>query len=93
MCGQRQDAGTVTFTPDNLQYYQCHGLCLWYLSVHTYSNDITTGCIAKDTSAHLLYQAPTAIINGPAGILCAGTPHTFTCVATPPNPKLCVHME
>jgi len=80
--------GTVTFSPDNLQSYASVTVSAYgtYQFILT-ATDVNTGCIARDTFCAFLYIAPSAVINGPAGILCEGTPHTFTCVATPPNPN------
>lgn len=46
--------------------------------------DLLTGCMAKDTFCVIVYLNPTVTVSGPAGILCAGTPYTFTASATPP---------
>lgn len=70
--------GTVTFSPDNLQYYASAqttqlGTYQFILTV----TDITTGCVAKDTFCVYLYQSPTVTVNGPA-TACEGTLTTWT---------------
>ena len=80
--------GTVTYTPDNLQFYanasvSAYGTYQFILTV----TDTSTGCIAKDTFCLFVFQSPAVTVSGPAGNLCEGTPYTFTANATPPNPN------
>ena len=80
--------GTVTFTPDNLQYYanatvSAFGTYQFILTV----TDTSTGCIAKDTFCLFVFQSPVVTVSGPSGSLCEGTPYTFIANATPPNPN------
>ena len=62
--------GSVTFSPDNLQFYASAavtqlGTYQFILTV----TDITTGCVAKDTFCVYLYLSPSVTI-APTGYLC-----------------------
>jgi hypothetical protein len=79
--------GTVTFSPDNLQWYASAsatqlGTYQFILTV----TDITTGCIASDTMCVYLYLSPTVTVNAPSN-MCEGTNYTFTANASPANPN------
>ena len=79
--------GTVTFSPNNLQYYASAsvtqlGTYQFILTV----TDITTGCMARDTFCVYLYLSPTLTVTAPAN-MCQGTMYTMTANATPPNPN------
>ena len=79
--------GSVTFSPDNLQFYASAavtqlGTYQFILTV----TDITTGCVAKDTFCVYLYLSPSVTI-APIGYLCEGINHTYTATATPTNPN------
>lgn len=76
--------GAVSFNPDNLQFYA--NISLTQLGTYQFIltvTDITTGCMAKDTFCVYLFPNPTVTVSGPGGVLCEGTPHTFTASAIP----------
>ena len=78
---------SVTFSPDNLQYYASAtvtqlGTYQFILTV----TDTTTGCVAKDTFCVYLYLSPSVTI-APTGYLCEGINHTYTGTVTPSNPN------
>ena len=78
-------AGSVTFSPNTL--YDANATVTQpgeYQFVLTVT-DIHTGCMAKDTFCVIVYLNPMVTVSGPAGILCAGTPYTFTASASPPG--------
>jgi PKD repeat protein len=79
--------GSVTFTPDNLQFNANAsvtqlGTYQFILTV----TDITTGCKAKDTFCVYLYLSPTVTITAPAN-MCEGTMYTLTANPSPTGPN------
>ena len=79
--------GTVSFSPDNLQYYASAstsqlGTYQFILTV----TDTSTGCVAKDTFCVWLYLSPTVTVTAPT-TMCEGNSYTMTANASPANPN------
>jgi len=47
----------------------------------------STGCIARDTFCVVVGNSPVVTVTTAPGVKCAGTSHSFTANATPPNPN------
>ena len=75
--------GSVTFSPDNLQFYASASVTQLgtYQFVLTVT-DITTGCMARDTFCVYLYLSPTLTVNVPAN-MCEGTMYTMSATVSP----------
>lgn len=77
--------GTVTFSPDNLQYYA--NCTVSQVGTYQFILNVTdsNGCRASDTFCVYVYLSPTLTVTAPTS-MCEGTMYTMTASATPSNP-------